>query len=146
MRTSVMFSKTVDQLQVDAELALREVSQSVTSGKNLWDIPEIVTDFFEAKLELQSRAGDERMSQGARSVLAYRAVVESENHFRTLIEESEELPNSIWEEWIELQVIEKRARSQRRSTRQIRIAKLLHNLKLAVFVMFLAFAAIVFIL
>ncbi|MEK9555669.1 MAG: hypothetical protein VW313_07555 [Gammaproteobacteria bacterium] len=141
-----MFSKTVDQLQVDAELALREISQSVSGGKNLWDIPEVVADFFEAKLELQSRAGDERMSQGARSVLAYRAVIESENHFRTLIEESEDLPNSIWEEWIELQAIEKRARSQRRSTRQIRIAKSLHNLKLAVFVMFLAFAGLVFIL
>ena len=46
-----MFSKTVDQLRVDAELALRSVSQSVSSGKDLWDIPEIVTDFFEAKLE-----------------------------------------------------------------------------------------------
>lgn len=102
-----MFSKTVDQLRVDAELALRSVSQSVSSGKDLWDIPEIVTDFFEAKLELQSRAGLKGMSQGARSVLAYRAVVENENQFKKLIEESEKIPNSTWEEWLELQAIEK---------------------------------------
>lgn len=141
-----MFSKTVDQLRVDAELALRSVSQSVSSGKDLWDIPEIVTDFFEAKLELQSRAGVEGMSQGAMSVLAYRAVVENENHFKKLIEESEKIPNSTWEEWLELQVIEKRARSQRLAARQIRIAKSLENLKLAVFAMFFVFAATVFIL
>ncbi|MGB0253223.1 MAG: hypothetical protein ACPF96_02625 [Litorivicinaceae bacterium] len=141
-----MFSKTVDQLRVDAELALRSVSQSVSSGKDLWDIPEIVTDFFEAKLELQSRAGVEGMSQGAMSVLAYRAVVENENHFKKLIEESEKIPNSTWEEWLELQVIEKRARSQRLAARQIRIAKSLENLKLAVFAMFFVFVATVFIL
>ncbi|MGB1046223.1 MAG: hypothetical protein ACPG0M_00030 [Litorivicinaceae bacterium] len=141
-----MFSKTVDQLRVDAELALRSVSQSVSSGKDLWDIPEIVTDFFEAKLELQSRAGVEGMSQGAMSVLAYRAVVENENHFKKLIEESEKIPNSTWEEWLELQVIEKRARSQRLAARQIRIAKSLENLKLAVFAMFFIFVATVFIL
>ena len=141
-----MFSKTVDQLRVDAELALRSVSQSVSSGKDLWDIPEIVTDFFEAKLELQSRAGVEGMSQGAMSVLAYRSVVENENHFKKLIEESEKIPNSTWEEWLELQVIEKRARSQRLAARQIRIAKSLENLKLAVFAMFFVFAATVFIL
>ena len=141
-----MFSKTVDQLRVDAELALRSVSQSVSSGKDLWDIPEIVTDFFEAKLELQSRAGFKGMSQGVRSFLAYRAVVENENHFKKLIEESEKIPNSTWEEWLELQVIEKRARSQRLAARQIRIAKSLENLKLAVFAMFFIFVATVFIL
>ena len=141
-----MFLKTVDQLRVDAELALRSVSQSVSSGKDLWDIPEIIHDFFEAKLELQSRAGFKGMSQGARSFLAYRAVVENENHFKKLIEESEEIPNSTWEEWLELQVIEKRARSQRLAARQIRIAKSLDNLKLAVFAMFFVFAATAFIL
>ena len=144
-----MFPKTVDQLRVDAELALRSVSQSVSSGKDLWDIPEIIHDFFEAKLELQSRAGVEGMSQGAMSVLAYRAVIEKENHFKKLIEESEKIPNSTWEEWLELQVIEKRARRQRLAARQIRIAKSVENLKLAVFAvfaMFFVFVATVFIL
>ena len=83
------------------------------------------------------------------SVLAYRAVIEKENHFKKLIEESEKIPNSTWEEWLELQVIEKRARRHRLAARQIRIAKSLENLKLAVFAvfaMFFVFVATVFIL
>ena len=65
---------------------------------------------------------------------------------KKLIEESEKIPNSTWEEWLELQVIEKRARSLRLAARQIRIAKSLENLKLAVFAMFFIFVATVFIL
>ena len=141
-----MFSKTVDQLRVDAELALRSVSQSVSSGKDLWDIPEIVTDFFEAKLELQSRAGVEGMSQGAMSVLAYRAVVENENHFKKLIEESEKYLIPLGKNGLSYRSLKKLARSQRLAARQIRIAKSLENLKLAVFAMFFIFVATVFIL
>ena len=83
------------------------------------------------------------------SVLAYRAVIDKENHFKKLIEESEKIPNSTWEEWLELQVIEKRARRQRLAARHIRIAKSVENLKLAVFAvfaMFFVFVATVFIL
>lgn len=141
-----MFSKTVEQLQTEAELALEAVKRSVSDGKNLWDIPDTVTDFFEAKLELQVRASDEGMAQGARSVLAYRAVIECENHFKSLIEDSEELPSSIWQDWIELQVVEKRARLRRRVARQLRNDKFLKNFTAAVVSLFLVFATVVFIL